>query len=421
MGIGNTNSLLIISIVIVIFLLSQTRNVHGGVCKVTHRFGDEAVENPKNHNHNHIHHGRLLAADEIPFNGRGAINSGLYCVQISSGSPLLHDSPWLESCCNPHPCPKTSNYIITYILHYISFDDLLSENTTTIAATSRATFGYGLEQTAVSSPYDLVVSGNVTKKKFSHCLDGRNGIGIVVVGDVVQPNLKTTPLFSNQSHYYVIMKSIEVGKDVLDFSNVVFPVGVSDEVIPVQDGKRTMMDSGTAMSYFPEGIFKKLYKMVMSSQLSSGLKTRVVQENYTCFSFNQSVDDYFPAITFTFENATELKAYPHEYLFQLENNWCVGFRDNASVAPDRKDVIVLGDLILSNRMLLYDLENHSLGLAEQNCSSAIIMTDEQTGDAYLANAKPHLTPSTSSSVNLERVTRLLLLAAFLCLYTLLTN
>ncbi|KAI3866115.1 hypothetical protein MKX03_008504 [Papaver bracteatum] len=417
MGIGNTNSLLIIFIVILIFLLlSQTRNVHGGVYKVTHTFGDEAVENPKNHNH--IHHGRLLAADEIPFNGRGVVSSGLYCVQISSGSPLLHDSPWLESCCNQHPCP---NYIIIYILHYISFDDLLSENTTTIAATSRATFGYGPEQTAVSSPYDLVVSGNVTKKKFSHCLDGRNGIGIVVVGDVVQPNLKTTPLFSNQSHYYVIMKSIEVGKDVLDFSNVVFPVAVSDEVIPVQDGKRTMMDSGTAMSYFPKGIFKKLYKMVMSSQLSSGLKTRVVQDNYTCFSFNQSVDDYFPAITINFENATELKAYPHEYLFQLENDWCVGFQDNAFVAPDRKDMIVLGDLILSNRVLLYDLENHSLGLAEKNCSSAIITTDEKTKDIYLADAKPHVMSPTLSPANSGRVTRLLSLAAFLCLYTLVAN
>ncbi|KAI3858528.1 hypothetical protein MKW92_026568, partial [Papaver armeniacum] len=82
--------------------------------------------------------------------------------------------------------------------------------------------------------HDLVVSGNVTKKKFSHCLDGRNGIEIVVVGDVVQPN----------------QSSIEVGKDVFNFSSVVFPVRVSDEVFP-----------GTAMSYFPEGIFKKLYKM----------------------------------------------------------------------------------------------------------------------------------------------------------------
>ncbi|KAI3856353.1 hypothetical protein MKW92_044027, partial [Papaver armeniacum] len=82
--------------------------------------------------------------------------------------------------------------------------------------------------------HDLVVSGNVTRKKFSYCLDGRNGIGIVVVGDVVQPN----------------QSSIEVGKDVFNFSSVVFPVRVSDEVFP-----------GTAMSYFPEGIFKKLYKM----------------------------------------------------------------------------------------------------------------------------------------------------------------
>ncbi|KAI3833328.1 hypothetical protein MKW98_006427 [Papaver atlanticum] len=249
---------------------------------------------------NQSHHGRLLASDDdFPFHGRGVIDSGLHCVEIPSASPFPHmgiagDSSWVQSCCNQHPCPKTSKYIITYILHYISFDDLSSKNTTKIAATSRATFGYGLEGKALSGPYDpshdLVVSGNVTKKKFSHCLDGRNGFGIAVVGDVVQRNLTTTPLFSNHSSYYVIMKSIEVGKDVLNFSTVVYPVGVSDEVVPVQDGRRTMMDSGTAMAYFPEGIFKKLYKMVMSSQLNSGLETRIVQDNYTCFLFNKRFD-----------------------------------------------------------------------------------------------------------------------------------
>ncbi|KAI3833329.1 hypothetical protein MKW98_006428, partial [Papaver atlanticum] len=106
-----------------------------------------------------------------------------------------------------------------------------------------------------------------------------------------------------------------------------------------------------------------------------------------------------------------------------ENNWCVGFQDNALVAPDRKDMIVLGDLILSNRVLLYDLEIHSLGLAEQNCTSAIITTDEQTGDAYLAaaDAIPHGRSPTLSPANSERVTRLLSLASFLCLYTLVAN
>ncbi|KAI3935628.1 hypothetical protein MKW98_022636 [Papaver atlanticum] len=416
MGIGN-NSLLIISIVIVIFLSSQTRNVHGGVYKVTHTFGDElAVEDPKNH----LHHGRLLAADDFPFSGGGVVSSGLYCVEIPVAFPLLQMGTasddaldlWVDHCCkiDNHPCPRTSNYITTFILHYINFSHQISENTTTIAATSRATFGYGLEQTGVYGPvdpsHDLVVSGKVTKKKFSHCLDGRNGVGIVVVGDVVQPSLKTTPLFSNHSHYYVNMKAIEVGNVVLNFSN---------EVFPVRDGKRTMIDSGTTMAYFPMGIFNELYKMVMSSQLSSGLETRIVQDNYTCFSFNQRVDDSFPAITFTFENSTVLKSYPHEYLFQLEKDWCVGFHANELDAPDRKDMIVLGDLILSNRVLLYDLEKNSLGFAEQNCSSATVVTDEETGDAYLVNAKHHVMPSTSSSLNSEWVATLFLVAAFLYL------
>ncbi|KAI3952557.1 hypothetical protein MKW92_049492, partial [Papaver armeniacum] len=234
MGVGN-NSLLIISIVIFIFLLlSQTRNVHGGIYKVTHTFGDHelAVEDPKNHHP----HGRLLAADDFPFSGGGVVSSGLHCVEMPLAFPLLQMGTsasddaldlWVDHGCkiDNHPCPKTSMYITTFILHYINFR-YLNENTTRIAATSRATFGYGLEQTGVYGPidpsHDLVVSGKVTKKKFSHCLDGRNGVGIVLVGDVVQPSLKTTPLFSNHSHYYVNMKAIEVGNVVLNFSNEVF-------------------------------------------------------------------------------------------------------------------------------------------------------------------------------------------------------
>ncbi|KAI3846967.1 hypothetical protein MKX03_021074 [Papaver bracteatum] len=379
MGIGN-NSLLIISIVI-IFLLSQTRNVHGGIYKVTHTFGDElAVEDPKNHIH---HRGRLLAADGLPLHGRGVVSSGLYCVEIPVAFPLLQMGTsasddaldlLVDHCCemDNHPCPRTSKYITTFILHYVNFRNL-NENTTRIAATSRATFGYGPEQRAAYGPvdpsHDLVVSGKVTKKKFSHCLDGRNGVGIVVFGDVVQPSLKTTPLFSNHSHYYVNMKAIEVGNVVLNFSN---------EVFPVTDGKSTMIDSGTTVAYFPVGIFNELYKMVMSSQLSTGLETRIVQDNYTCFSFNKRFD-----------------------LFH--------------VSPDRKDMIVLGDLILSNRVLLYDLEKNSLGFAEQHCSSATVVTDEETGDAYLVNAKHHVMPSTSSSLNSEWVLMLFLVAAILYL------
>ncbi|KAI3952558.1 hypothetical protein MKW92_049493, partial [Papaver armeniacum] len=256
------NSLLFISIVIFLLSVSQTGNVHGGVYKVTHRFEDEAVEDPENHNH--IHHGRLVATDDFPFDSdKGALSNSLYCEEIPVGSYLdLHmdatDALWVKHCCkSDHPC--TSKYLITFILHYISFNDQISVNRTTIAATSTGIFLYDHGQTAVSTPpYDpqvissVVVSGKVTKKKFFHCLDGRNGIGIVVVGDVVHPNLKTTPLFSNHSRYYVNMREIEVGNVVLNFSN---------EVFPVRDGKRTRIDSDTTMAYFPMEIFNELYKM----------------------------------------------------------------------------------------------------------------------------------------------------------------
>lgn len=43
----------------------------------------------------------------------------------------------------------------------------------------------------------LSSSGKV-KKIFAHCLDSKNGGGIFAVGDVVLPEVKTTPLVPNQ-------------------------------------------------------------------------------------------------------------------------------------------------------------------------------------------------------------------------------
>lgn len=75
------NSLLVISIVIVLLSVSQTRNVHGGVYRVTHRFGDEAVEDPENRNHNH--HGRLLAANDFPFDSEKGVVSNRFVFYAS--------------------------------------------------------------------------------------------------------------------------------------------------------------------------------------------------------------------------------------------------------------------------------------------------------------------------------------------------
>ena len=51
--------------------------------------------------------------------------------------------------------------------------------------------GFGQANTSMLS--QLAAAGKV-KKIFAHCLDTINGGGIFAIGNVVQPNVKTTPL-----------------------------------------------------------------------------------------------------------------------------------------------------------------------------------------------------------------------------------
>uniref|UniRef100_A0A2P2IXA5 Aspartyl protease family protein n=1 Tax=Rhizophora mucronata TaxID=61149 RepID=A0A2P2IXA5_RHIMU len=53
---------------------------------------------------------------------------------------------------------------------------------------------------------------------------------------------------------------------------------------------------------------------------------------------------------------------------------------------DRKNMTLLGDLVLSNKLVLYDLEHQAMGWTEYNCSSSIGVQDERTGTVHLVGS-----------------------------------
>ncbi|GAY48872.1 hypothetical protein CUMW_114960 [Citrus unshiu] len=112
------------------------------------------------------------------------------------------------------------------------------------------------------------------------------------------------------------------------------------------------------------------------------LKVHTVHDEYTCFQYSESVDEGFPNVTFHFENSVSLKVYPHEYLFPFEDLWCIGWQNSGMQSRDRKNMTLLGDLVLSNKLVLYDLENQVIGWTEYNCSSSIKVQDERTGTGW---------------------------------------
>ncbi|PSR98115.1 Aspartic proteinase-like protein [Actinidia chinensis var. chinensis] len=255
--------------------------------------------------------------------------------------------------------------------------------------------GFGQANSSMIS--QLALDGKVSKM-FAHCLDGTNGGGIFAIGQLVQPKLKSTPLVPNQAHYNIILKSVKMGRDDLQLPSDIFDADT---------GTSMVIDSGTTLAYLADELYNPLITKVLAAQ--PDLKLHTVDQQFKCFQFTKNVDDGFPAITFGFENSLSLTVYPREYLFQIRDDvWCIGWQ-SSGISKDGKELNLLGDMVLSSKLFLYDLENQTIGWTEYNCSSSVKVKDVQTGAEYLIEAHD-LSSACSLKTGLLTLTLLLVLA-----------
>ncbi|XP_002515672.2 aspartic proteinase 36 isoform X1 [Ricinus communis] len=314
-----------------------------------------------------------------------------FCYEVNGGP--------LSGCTANMSCPyleiygdgsSTAGYFVKDVVQY----DRVSGDLQTTSSNGSVIFGCGARQSgdlgptneealdgilgfgkSNSSMISQLAATRKVKKIFAHCLDGINGGGIFAIGHVVQPKVNMTPLIPNQPHYNVNMTAVQVGEDFLHLPTEEFEAG---------DRKGAIIDSGTTLAYLPEIVYEPLVSKIISQQ--PDLKVHIVRDEYTCFQYSGSVDDGFPNVTFHFENSVFLKVHPHEYLFPFEGLWCIGWQNSGMQSRDRRNMTLLGDLVLSNRLVLYDLENQAIGWTEYNCSSSIKVQDERTGTVHLVGS-----------------------------------
>ncbi|XP_010528649.1 PREDICTED: aspartic proteinase-like protein 2 [Tarenaya hassleriana] len=240
--------------------------------------------------------------------------------------------------------------------------------------------GFGQSNTSVISQLS---SAGVVKRIFSHCLDNVNGGGIFAIGEVESPKLTTTPMVPNQMHYNVNLKGIDVDGSAVDLPSSLSSFGGNGG---------TIIDSGTTLAYLPQSLFESLMTKILARQ--PGLKLHIVQETFNCFRFTSNPDEGFPPVNFHFEDSLKLIVYAHDYIFSLrEDMYCFGWQSGGMQTQDGSDVILLGDLVLSNKLVTYDLENEVIGWTEYNCSSSIKVKDGSGSHSVGAH---DLSPSSSS-------------------------
>ncbi|KVI07478.1 Aspartic peptidase [Cynara cardunculus var. scolymus] len=313
--------------------------------------------------------------------GRGG---GDYHVQVDTGSDLL----WVN-CAGCANCPRNSDLGISLMLYnpkssssskMITCDQDFCTSTldssnnecivgmrcsylvkygdgsSTTGSTQQALDGIlGLGQ-ANSSIISQLAMAKKVKKTFSHCLSGSTGGGIFAIGEVVEPKVNTTPIIPKETHFNIELKAIEVGDEFLRLPRDIY------------DGRTrrgAIIDSGTTLAYFPNEIYNQLMRSIMVAQ--PNMKPHIVDHQFKCYKYLGDVDDGFPVVTFHFTNTLPMKVYPHQYLFQVQ---------------DGKDVILLGDLVLTDKLVTYNMEDQTVGWTEYNCSSSIKVKDEETGMVY---------------------------------------
>lgn len=254
---------------------------------------------------------------------------------------------------------------------------------------------------------------------FAHCLEGQgDGGGILVIGQVQAPGLVYTSMISNQPHYNVNLQSITVNGVTIQIDSSVSALG--------QQTRGTIIDSGTTLAYIADGAYQHLLKAILGrlGKLSQDTHT---WQGMTCVPYTGSVDDGFPSVILTFEGKGAVMVIkPHEYLVQAQgspgNGWCIGFQ---APSPNSLDLNILGDLILKDRLVVYDLEQQRIGWVDYNCSSnvTVISSLGQVEHAWASSipSAGHTSGSSISNSGIICVIAISCLCLFLHLSLILMN
>ncbi|KAF8369591.1 hypothetical protein HHK36_032387 [Tetracentron sinense] len=281
----------------------------------------------------------------------------------------------------------TTGYYVSDMLY---FDTILGESMTAnssssivfgcsnyqsgdLTKTDRAVdgiFGFGQQGLSVISQLS---SRGVTPKVFSHCLKGgSNGGGILVLGEIVEPSIVYSPLVPSQPHYNLNMQSIAVNGQILPIDPAVFATS---------SNQGTIVDSGTTLAYLA-GEAYDIFVNAITAAVSQSV-TPLHSDGNHCYIISGSVDEIFPPVSLNFEGSASMILKPGEYLLLMGSSagtsrWCIGFQ-----RVQDQGITILGDLVLKDKIFIYDLVRQRIGWANYDCSLAVNVSATSGKDQFI--------------------------------------
>ncbi|KAI3683835.1 hypothetical protein L1987_84350 [Smallanthus sonchifolius] len=271
----------------------------------------------------------------------------------------------------------TSGYYITDVLY---FDTVVDPSMTTNSS-ALITFGCSTHQSGDLTKSDKAMDGifgfgqhglsvisqlsakGITPKVFSHCLRGDgNGGGKLVLGEILAPTMVYSPLVPSQPHYNLDLQSIAVGEQLLPIDTSAFATS---------DNQGTIVDTGTTLTYLAPQAYYPFVDAITAAV--SQLVTPILLKESQCYLVKSSIDVIFPEVSFNFAGDASMILKPEKYLMPgdpvfLQDGgvpWCIGFQKALN------GMTVLGDLVLRDKIFVYDLSRKRIGWTDYDCSADV--------------------------------------------------
>jgi hypothetical protein len=234
-------------------------------------------------------------------------------------------------------------------------------------------FGFGQQGMSVISQ---LASQGIAPRVFSHCLKGdSSGGGLLVLGEIVEPNIIYSPLVPSQPHYNLNLLSISVNGQNLPIDSSIFATS---------NNRGTIIDSGTTLAYIAEEAYNPFINAITAA-IPQSVRT-VLSRGNQCYLVTTSLDD-FPQVSLNFAGGASLVLGPRDYLIKQTyigdgSVWCIGFQKIPG-----QDVTILGDLVLKDRIFVYDLAGQRIGWANYDCSLSVnVSASTGNGRSEFVNA-----------------------------------
>ncbi|XP_059428751.1 aspartic proteinase 36 isoform X2 [Corylus avellana] len=218
-------------------------------------------------------------------------------------------------------------------------------------------FGFGQGDLSVISQLS---SRAITPKVFSHCLKGGgNGGGILVLGEILEPGIVYSPLVPSQPHYNLYLQSIAVNGQLLPIDPAAFATS---------NNQGTIVDSGTTLAYLVDEAYDPFVSSITAIVQQS--VTPTISNGNQCYLVSTSVNEIFPPVSLNFAGSASMVLKPEEYLVHIGFSggaamWCIGFQ------RVQEGVTILGDLVLKDKIIVYDLARQRIGWANYDCSLSV--------------------------------------------------